>query len=215
VFTRNYDEKNSITVRGCSGSLAKLARAGVGRTEWVFEAIQDLKAASDAERIGVWLEEIGNFEEPGNPSKIFRGEVWDEGTAGDVMEWTRLTIDAPLPLAALKSGFSCEYQIEQPHSGPILAPQLQLSRVLWVPVFVRRALRGLVMAGTLDKKKQLPCAEAERVAGQLELLCSAGAGTQPSARAHPVRHRRRNRAAYARISHAARLASCSQALSSG
>ena len=167
MFTRNYAGENSIGVRGCSGSLAKLGRAEVGRTEWVFEAIQDLKAASDAQRIGVWLEENGNFEEPGNPSRIFRGEVWDEVIGSGVLEWTRLTIDAPLPLATLKSGLSCEYQIEQPHSGPILGPQLQLSRVLWVPVVVRRAL---VMAGTLDKKKQLPCAEAERVAGQLELL---------------------------------------------
>jgi signal transduction histidine kinase/DNA-binding NarL/FixJ family response regulator len=170
VFTRNYAEENGLMVQGYGGALAKLGRTGAGHTEWVFEAIQELKAGSDAERIGVWLDENGNFEEPGTPpTAVLRGEVWEEGLGG-VLEWTRLTIDTPLPVVPLKEGLSCEYELEQACAGPILGPQLQLRRVLWVPVIVRRALRGLLMAGTRDKKKALPCAEAERVAQQLELL---------------------------------------------
>jgi signal transduction histidine kinase/FixJ family two-component response regulator len=146
-----------------------LGRAGAAHTEWIFEAIQDLRAASDVERIGVWLNENGNSDQPEDAPAVFRGEVWDEGVGG-VLEWNRIAIDSPLPAGSLKNGLSCEYEIPEPGSGPILGPQLQLRRVLWVPVIVRRNLRGLVMAGSPNKQKPLPCANAERVARQLALL---------------------------------------------
>jgi signal transduction histidine kinase/ActR/RegA family two-component response regulator len=171
VFTQNYAANDSRSSRPGSATVSKLGHAGAGHTEWIFEAIQDLRSASNVERIGVWLNENGNGTSghiEDHPA-IFRGEVWDQGIGG-VLEWNRIKIDFPLPAGSLKNGLSCEYEISEPASGPVFGPQLQLRRVLWVPVIVRRTLRGLVMAGSPNKQKPLPCVNAERVARQLELL---------------------------------------------
>lgn len=169
MFTQSYSESDSGSTRACSDTFSKFGRTGSGPAEWIFEAIRDLRAANNVERIGVWLNESGTFDRPDDPSTIFRGEVWDKDIGG-VLEWNRITIASPLPAGSLKNGLSCEYEISEAASGPIVGPQLQLRRVLWVPIIVRRTVRGLVMAGSPNKQKPLPCANAERVARRLELL---------------------------------------------
>ena len=172
VFTRKDAGVESINGRrrGFRGSLLKVGLAGASHAEWVFEAIQELIGGGDAERIGVWLEDpVGRRATETGPM-IFRGEVWEEGIASGVLEWTRLRVDAPLRLATLRAGLSCEYEIEGAEAGALLGPELQLRRVLWVPVMVRQILRGLVMEGTLHKKRALSSASAEKVAEELELL---------------------------------------------
>src|ERR1700739_3028739 len=84
--------------------------------------------------------------------------------------WTRISGGAPLPMEMLNAGKKCEYKIEGANQGPMFGPLVALQRVLWVPVVVRRILRGLVMTGTQQKQKALPSARAERVAEELGLL---------------------------------------------
>jgi len=172
VFTRKDAAVESINGRrsGFRRSLLKVGLAGASHAEWVFEAIQELIGGGDAERIGVWLEDPVGLRATETDPMIFRGEVWEEGIASGVLEWTRLRVDAPLRLATLRAGLSCEYEIEGAEAGALLGPELQLRRVLWVPVMVRRILRGLVMEGTLHKKRALSSASAEKVAEELELL---------------------------------------------
>lgn len=169
MFTQDCAENDSSSSQAYSGTLSKLDRAGGSHTEWILETIQDIRAASNAERIGVWLNENGSFDCPEDSPTIFCGEVWDRDIGG-VLEWNRITIDFPLPVDCLKNGLSCEYEISEPGSGPVLGPQLQLRRVLWIPIILHRALRGLLMAGSLNKQKLLPCATAEKVVRRLELL---------------------------------------------
>lgn len=68
-------------------------------------------------------------------------------------------------MSTLREGLSCEYEIEERETGAIVGPELQLLRVAWVPVLVRNVLRGLVMLGSRERKKELPLAMAEKVAG--------------------------------------------------
>ncbi|MGB7730950.1 MAG: ATP-binding protein [Candidatus Acidiferrum sp.] len=75
-----------------------------------------------------------------------------------------------MPITTLKNGLSCEYEIVVPETGAICGPELRLRRVLWVPVMVRRTLRGLVMQGTLQRKKHLLPAKSEKIADELGLL---------------------------------------------
>lgn len=170
MFTRTHAEKETAN-RGNGGYAAsplKAARAGASHAEWIFEAIQELKGEGAADRVGVWLEDPGIFAGPESAGHIvFRGEVWEEGIPGAVPEWTRLSLDAPLPMTTLKNGLSCEYEIVVPETGAMCGPELQLRRVLWVPVMVRRTLRGLVMQGTLQGRKHLSPAKSEKIADEL------------------------------------------------
>lgn len=172
MFTRNSGEERiarSGTGR-CAGSLLRVGRAGAPHAEWILEAIQQLKNEGGVERVGVWLEEPTGSDAVNSGPTIFRGEVWEQGVASGVPEWTRLSSDAPLPMQALGAGISCEYEVEGPKPGPILGPLLELRRVLWVPILGRQILRGLVMVGTQHKKKYLPRAQAEKTADELGLL---------------------------------------------
>lgn len=173
MFTRNHAEKETANRRkgGYSASPLKAARAGASRAEWIFAAIQELSSEGVADRVGVWLEDAGIVAGSDAAGHIvFRGEVWEAGTPGAVPEWTRLSLDAPLPLTTLKDGLSCEYEIVVPETGAVCGPELQLRRVLWVPVMVRRTLRGLVMQGTMQRKTQLLPAKPEKIAEELGLL---------------------------------------------
>ena len=173
MFRRTHAERQTTNKRngGCCASPLKAARAGASHAEWIFEAIQELKGDGAADRVGVWLEDSGIIAAPDPVGHmVFRGEVWEEGTPGAVPEWTQLTLDAPLPMTTLKDGLSCEYEIVHPETGAICGPELQLRRVLWVPVMVRRTLRGLVMQGTLQPRKHLLPAKSEKIADELGLL---------------------------------------------
>ena len=172
MFTRSTAGEETGKARSgvYAGSLLKIGRGGCGRNEWVYEAIRELRGEDAGERIGVWLEEASSVEGAAASPAIFRGEVWEKGTGNVVLEWTRLRVDAPLRIASLRAGLSCEYEIKEQEAGVILGPELQMRRVLWVPVMVRRMLRGLVMEGTLNRKRALPCAKAEAIADQLAVL---------------------------------------------
>jgi hypothetical protein len=170
MFTRGFVGQQAVRARipGCTGSLLEVGRSGASRSEWIFEAVQELRTSTHMQRIGVWMEEPGAALTDG-AAVFFRGEVWDEGI-GNVLEWTKLAVDAPLRIQTLRVGLNCEYELREPANGGVVAPELQMRRVLWAPVMVRRALRGLLMLGTVDKKRSLPAAEAERVAESLGVL---------------------------------------------
>jgi signal transduction histidine kinase/ActR/RegA family two-component response regulator len=172
VFMRSRanGEKTKGRMGTGTSSLLRAGRAGANRGERILEAIQELKNEEGVDRVGVWLEERDSREGRDTESVVFRGEVWDEGMGIGIQGWTRISGDAPLPMEMLNAGKKCEYKIEGMNQGPMLGPLVALQRVLWVPVVVRRILRGLVMTGTQQKQKSLPSARAERVAEELGLL---------------------------------------------
>lgn len=172
MFTRGHQEKarNKDQREGESGSLLQLWRNDSSHADWIPQAIQELRDAEGAERIGVWLEECQAHDGMDGGPVVFRGEVWEQGIGNGPPGWTRLSDDAPLPLELLNEGKSCEYDLDGPNSGPIFGPLLDLGRVLWVPVTGQRILRGLVMLGTRRKQAALPRAPAERVARTLGFL---------------------------------------------
>ena len=169
MFTQGYTAGETALERetGYAGSRGKAGRAGTSHENWIFQAIEELRREEGVERVGVWLDEQNG---PEGGLKTYRGEVWEEGASGGVLEWNRVTSDALLPWKALRAGMSSEYEIHEQGAGAILAPELQLRRVVWTPVTVRGDLRGLVMLGSWEKRRLLPVARAERVAEELGLL---------------------------------------------
>jgi hypothetical protein len=148
--------------RGFTCSLLQSGRVNANHGEWILRAIEELRRETGAERVGAWL------EEPSSTS--FRGEVWEERIASPVLEWTRVTTDVPLQWNTLEAGLAYEARVGEALNGAIVGPQLELRRVLWTPVMVRRKLRGLIMAGTTDRKRELSSEGSERVAEALGLL---------------------------------------------
>ena len=172
MFTRSYTEQETERARvgKCTGSFLKAGRAGARHSELIFEAIQELRGERAADRVGVWLEEVGSAEASETSPAVFRGEVWEGGIGGEILEWAQINFDAPLRIGSLRAGQSCGYEIGEQEAGAILGPELELRRVLWVPVMVRRTLRGLVMLGSLRRRANLPGAKAESIAEQLGFL---------------------------------------------
>jgi len=172
VFTQNYTEENAGKGRmaGRAGSLSSAGRAGASHAAWIFEAIEELRGDGCADRVGVWLEEPRSVERGESEPATFHGEVWEEGIGTGVLEWTRLIVDVPLRIMTLREGLSCEYEIDEQQTGAIIGPELQLRRVAWVPVLVRNVLRGLVMLGSRERKKELPLAKVEKVAREFAVL---------------------------------------------
>lgn len=172
VFTQRNRAAAGAKARsgGYPGSLLRVGRAQASHPEWIHAALQELRSEAKRERIGVWLEEPSSRETPDGSPILLRGEAWEEGTRNEVLEWARLPLEAPLRVATLRAGLGCEYEIARPITGAVLGPELQLRRVLWIPVIARRILCGLVMMGSLEKQRALPWEQAERIADQLGIL---------------------------------------------
>ena len=172
MFTQNHADENAgkDRIAGRAGSLSKAGRPEASHAAWIFEAIEELRGDGSADRVGVWLQGPRSVDRGESEPATFRGEVWEEGIGTGVLEWTRLTADVPLSIATLREGLSCEYEIEEQETGAIVGPELQLLRVAWVPVLVRNVLRGLVMLGSRERKKELPLAKAEKVAEKFAVL---------------------------------------------
>jgi signal transduction histidine kinase/FixJ family two-component response regulator len=170
VFTRSIAEAESKEVRqgGRTASLWRVFQASESRAEWIQEALQELRSEGNAERVGVWLEEQGGGE--GEGAWAFRGQVWEGDLGGEMREWERLPVEAPLPLDTLRAGMSSAYEVARFAQGAIVGPELELRSVVWAPVMVRQSLRGLVMQGTRSKWRELPRENAEKVAAELGIL---------------------------------------------
>ena len=65
------------------------------------------------------------------------------GTRQD--QWASLSVELPLPLDLLSVGKTAELSISDEARDPLLGPALGMSHLLWVPVFGRNLLRGLIL----------------------------------------------------------------------
>jgi signal transduction histidine kinase/ActR/RegA family two-component response regulator len=161
---------NSAKQRDNSTSLLQVGRDGGSHADWVSHAIQAIRDTEDADRIGVWLGNSQSAEPTGTGPVIFRGDVWERGLGSGPPDWTRLSDEAPLPIEHLRDGKSCESDLEGADSGFILGPLIEMGRALWVPVTVRRALRGIVLLASRHARAPLTSGHVERVAEELAVL---------------------------------------------
>jgi signal transduction histidine kinase len=161
---------NSAKERDNSTSLLQVGRAGGSHADWISRAIQALREAEGADRIGVWLDDSQGAEPTATGPVIFRGDVWERGLGSGPRDWTRLSDEAPLPIDRLRDGKSCESDLEGADSGFILGPLIGMRHAVWVPVTMRHALRGIVLLASRHAKTRLTSGHVERVAEELAVL---------------------------------------------
>jgi len=171
VFTRNHPVRMSAQreVRG----VVRAARAGAGRDAWVRAALLDLQTEPGAERFGVWLEPPAGDETVPASQVVFRGEVRERGEGKRPGHWTSLSVELPLPLDLLSVGKTAELKLQGELRHPLLGPTLGMRHLLWVPVFGRNLLRGLILLAAEDAGSALPRVLAEDVAAELALALEA------------------------------------------
>ncbi len=166
MFTRNRSQQELPQTK----NRGILRSSGAGRAVWIQQAVQELRRLSDADRVGVWLEESPGRQTKGGPM-IYRGEVWDRQEMGLPREWQALSADVPLPRQVFRGQSHVQEEAGREIQGPVAGPTLDLRTVMWVPVMGREMMRGLILLGALEKtSKRISVAHAEQVAGELALL---------------------------------------------
>jgi signal transduction histidine kinase/CheY-like chemotaxis protein len=155
--------------RPSGNGVARAAAAGVTKHELVKEAVAFLLANTQADRIGVWIEANATVAADACEAGGFRGLVADRGGEETLVEWERLSPEAPLPVELLVSGKSVEQDLDGSADRPILGSLVEMRRALWVPVEGGGRLRGLLLAGMRKKSGALPQGLLEPVAADLAL----------------------------------------------
>ena len=167
VFTRNHAVK--LPAERVPRGVLRAARAGAGREAWVREALLELQMEPGAERFGVWLDAPADDESTPARRIVFHGEVRERGEGNAPGQWASLSVEFPLPLDLLSVGKTAELTIPGETHDPLLGPTLGMSHVLWVPVFGRNMLRGLILVAAQHAARPLPRVLAEEVAVELAL----------------------------------------------
>lgn len=174
MFTRKRQSTTNIAASSSARPSLPLLRAArsaaSGHSEWVLQAVQELRDQVAAERTGVWLEDSRNAQESYDGPIVFHGQVWERGIGSGPPEWARLSGDAALPKELLQEHKTCEYDLPGPHSGYTLGPLVGLARVQWVPITAQGMLRGILMLGSRFRQQPLPRAFPEKIAQELGLL---------------------------------------------
>jgi hypothetical protein len=145
--------------------VAQAAVEGASRQELVREAIRILSKESDADRLGVWIEQQPEQKEETSFPLSFRGIVWERGVEVTPSEWARLSPEFPLP-QELFAGKSVEQDLDRPPAGPMLGPLMEMQHAVWVAVGRRGRLRGVLLAGTRTRKAE----RRRRAAGSVATL---------------------------------------------
>jgi len=167
VFTRNHLDKLSAP-REARG-VVRAARAGAGRDVWIRAALMELQMEPGAERFGAWLDAPSRDESSAAGRVAFRGEVGERGEGNGPGKWTSLSVELPLPLDLLSVGKTAELTLAGDLHNPLLGPTFGMRHVLWVPVFGRNLLRGLILVAAKGTGSPLPRVLAEEVAEELAL----------------------------------------------
>src|SRR5260221_580740 len=167
VFTRNHAVK--LPAERVPRGVLRAARAGAGREAWIREALLELQMEPGAERFGVWLDAPADDESTPARRIAFHGEVRERGEGNAPGQWASLSVEFPLPLDLLSVGKTAELTIPGETHDPLLSPTLGMSHVLWVPVFGRNLLRGLILVAAQHAGRPLPRVLAEEVAVELAL----------------------------------------------
>lgn len=171
VFTRTHPGK--LSAQREARGVVRAARAGAGRDAWIREALLELQMEPGAERFGVWLEPPAGDESIPAARVVFRGEVRERGEGKRPGQWTSLSVELPLPLDLLSFGKTAELNLQGELHDPLLGPTLGMRHLLWVPVFGKNLLRGLILVAAQDAGSPLPRVLAEEVAAELALALEA------------------------------------------
>src|SRR5260370_22990363 len=160
--------KNTQKDSGGRG-VARAALDGASRKELLHEALGELACRRPSCRIGVWLEMDSNADLQNEFAAGFRGIVWDRGSTETPPEWSRLSIEPPLPDAQLLRGNTVEQDLDASPPNPILGLLLGLRRVLWAPIAWKGQLKGIILAGTTGTQAAISRESVESVAAELAL----------------------------------------------
>jgi signal transduction histidine kinase len=167
LFTRK--SPGSKRAESTAPSVIRAAVAEAGREIWVREALQELRVESEADRLGVWLESPSLNGGGSLSAMAFRGDTWESDRGPGPEEWKRLSTEMQLPVKELLAGQSFEEILNGRLGEPILGPAAGMRHVLWVPVFGRTLLRGLLLLASQDARTPLSRGLAEHVAAELFL----------------------------------------------
>lgn len=167
MFTRNHQSK--VPAQRAARGVVRAARAGAGHDAWIREALLELQMEPGGERFGVWLDSPAGDEPSSGRSVVFRGELRERENGNESGKWTSLSVELPLPLDLLSVGKTAEWRLRGNANDALLGPTLGMLHVLWVPVFGRNLLRGLLLVAAADSAGPLPRVLAEEVAGELSM----------------------------------------------
>ncbi|MGA2431147.1 MAG: ATP-binding protein [Candidatus Acidiferrum sp.] len=157
--------ERGAAVRG----VARTAARRIARRDLIQEAVQYLLVTTKADRIGAWMESVDAERLFGCAFAGFRGIVADRDGETTPSEWEKLSPEAPLPLDLLKSGKSVEQDLDGAPDQTILGALVEMRRATWVPIEIRGRLRGVLLAGSRQKRGALPVRLLESVAADLAL----------------------------------------------
>jgi len=137
--------------------------------ELLREAVKELADLGAAERLGAWLEQDVNSAAPEASPGIFHGVVWDAESSETPVEWTHLSLEAPLPEELWMGSKRVEQNLEDSPDRPVVGLLVGLRSVLWVPIAPMGQLRGVILAGSRRKLPAVSGEPIESVAAELAL----------------------------------------------
>jgi signal transduction histidine kinase/ActR/RegA family two-component response regulator len=149
--------------------VARAAVEGMPRHDLLKEAVRSLLATGMVDRVGVWVESGEDASVNSRQVISFRGIVEEKEGDATPAEWSRLSPEPPLPAELLVGLQTVEQELSEPPEHPVIAPLLEMRRVLWVPVQMHGILRGLLFVGRRKKQARLPRALLESLAAELAL----------------------------------------------
>ena len=167
VFRRN--DQSKLPAQRPARGVVRAARGGAGRDIWIREALLELQMEPGAERFGVWMDAPGGDESSPASTVVFRGEVREKRDGSGPGKWSNLSVEPPLPVEILSLGKTAEWKLRGDLHDPLIGPTLGMRHALWVPVFGRNLLRGLLLVAAQDAASPLPRVLAEEVAAELAL----------------------------------------------
>ncbi|MCU1240627.1 MAG: hypothetical protein JWO71_1353 [Candidatus Acidoferrum typicum] len=159
----------SQTERRATFGVARAVVEGMLRRDLLKEAVRILLSTGMVDRVGVWVESAEDASLNFHQTISFRGIVAEKEGDATPAEWSRLSPEAPLPAELLLGLQTVEQELSEPPEHPVIAPLLEMRRVLWVPVQTHGILRGVLFVGRRKKQAQLPRTLLESLAAELAL----------------------------------------------
>lgn len=185
-------QKKEVQERSWQGA-ARAGLAGAPRDELIREAIHAISKDGRADRIGVWLEQDSPRDSDPLSAACLRGMTWEAGGDATPEEWTKLSLEAPLPQELLASGQTVYHEVGALLSRPtnlvanqlpnrtlasrqhqasqqaMIGPLIGLRHALWTPITGKGFLRGVILTGTRARQSAMHRELAESVAAELAL----------------------------------------------
>ncbi|HME12055.1 MAG TPA: PAS domain-containing protein, partial [Candidatus Acidoferrum sp.] len=168
--------------------VARATLEGASRLEILREALHELRAAGDAERLGIWMTEASEASEAFSPvesqppgaipareaatkahASAWRGVAWDAESQSAPREWQQLSAEAPIPQEALLGVRAVAQEFEAHNSSILISILVGMRRALWTPIASRSRVLGVILCASREKGQALPQGAAARLAADLAL----------------------------------------------